>query len=465
MFRTIRKILRGLCFLLLLFVAELVIQDQRQERRAQGIEAVSSVSQEERLVRIAPIPEIVPVREQVLLPDAYDYRQEGRLPMVKDQKDQNNCWAFAGISALESSLMPEEKLVFSTDHVTYQNSYAMDEENGGAYIMAVSYLTAWQGPVLEEQDPSGDGESQDDLSAVKQVLDVRLLDYKDYKAIKQTVFLHGGVESSIYMDFTELDGSSPSYNSDTYSYCYAGETEPNHDVLIIGWDDHYPAENFKEPPQGDGAFLCLNSWGTEFADGGVFYVSYFDSSIGNSNTAYTRVEDVGYFDDVYQSDLCGWTGQLGYNAEDGWFANVFTARQAETLEAVGFYTTGMESTYEIYLVPEFTDAFSLNERIFVANGYLQYAGYHTVELPEELYWKTLAALHLKAGQKFAFVVHLTTKDAIYPIAVEYAKDKDQLKAVTIEDGESYISSMGTIWSNTETECDSNICLKAYVNRK
>ena len=88
-----------------------------------------------------------------------------------------------------------------------------------------------------------------------------------------------------------------------------------------------------------------------------------------------------------------------------------------------------------------------------------------MELPEELYWKTLAALHLKAGQKFAFVVHLTTKDAIYPIAVEYAKDKDQLKAVTIEDGEIYISSMCTIWSNKETECDSNICLKAYVNHK
>ena len=464
MFRAFRNLIRGLLIFLLLLVAEIAIQNWWQEAQFREMETVSAVSREERLARIEPIPEIIPERESVQLPAAYDYRLEGRAPVVKDQEALNNCWAFAGTSALESALQPEEETVFSTDHMTYGNSYSVSPEDGGAYMMAVSYLTAWKGPVLEAQDPSGDDQSPENLTVAKQVLDVRLLDYKDYTSIKQTVLLYGGVESSIYMDFTELDGSSVSYEPDTYSYCYTGETEPNHDVVIIGWDDAYPAERFKEKPRGDGAFLCQNSWGQEFADSGVFYVSYYDSNIGGNNTAYTRIEEAGYFDDLYQSDLCGWTGQLGYSTEEGWFANVFTARQSEVLEAVGFYTTGMESSYEIYLVPEFVDSFSLNDRIFLANGYLQYAGYHTVEFSEALSEKALAARRLEEGQKFAIVVYLTTKDAIYPIAVEYAREDDQLAAVTIEDGESYISDQGKLWSNTETECESNVCLKAYVNR-
>ena len=321
--------------------------------------------------------------------------------------------------------------------------------------MAVSYLISWKGPVTEEA-------SLQDGGSAKQVLDVRMPDYKDYTAIKQTVFLYGGVESSIYMDFLEQEAESASYNPATFSYCYSGETEPNHDVVIIGWDDAYPAKNFKGMVPGDGAFLCLNSWGKEFGEDGVFYVSYYDSNIGGSNTAYIRVENAGYFDDLYQSDLCGWTGQLGYATEEGWFANVFTAGKGAKLEAVGFFTTGMESTYEIYLVPEFINAFSLNDRVFITNGYLQYAGYHTIEFSENLTAKAMEQLNLKDGQRFAVVVHIKTENAGYPIAVEYAKE-GQLGAVVLEDGESYISDHGKLWSNAETDCKSNVCLKAYVN--
>lgn len=456
MLKVMKKLVRGMLLLLLLLFAEIGIQSRRQEEQAGNIQITAENEADERLIRIPAIPEIVQEREDVQLPTAYDCRQENRAPLVKDQKEMNNCWAYAGTSALESALLPEETAVFSADHMTYWNSYAFAPEEGGAYVMAVSYLTSWQGPVLETEDPSGDGQSPDGLTADKQVLDVRFLDYKDYTSIKQTVLLYGGVESSIYMDFTEEDGSSPSYEPSTYSYCYSGETEPNHDVVIIGWDDEYPAEQFKESPQGDGAFLCQNSWGTEFGDGGIFYVSYYDSNIGGSNTAYTRIEDAGYFDALYQSDLCGFTGQVGYNTEEGWFANIFTAEKEEALKAAGFYTTGMESTYEIYWVPEFADSFSLNDRIFVTNGYLQYAGYHTVEFPEELV--------LEEGQRFALVVHLTTKDAMYPIAVEYEQDKEQMASVTILDGESYISDKGKLWSHTETDCESNVCLKAYINR-
>ncbi len=454
--KVVRKILAGLILLFLLIVIEGKVREQKLGELMEWKTAVSVEREEERLLRIPPIPEIVPVRETAELPAFYDYREEGRAPQIKNQERLNNCWAFAGTSALESTLLPKDAEQFSTDHMTNCNSYALDEEAGGAYVMAVAYLAAWQGPVLEKDDPSGDGESPQGLSAVKQVLEVRTFDYKDYDAIKQAVLLHGGVESSIYMDFEASDGSSASYDGTSFSYCYHGETEPNHDVVIIGWDDGYPAENFKEPPKGDGAFICQNSWGEQFGDKGIFYVSYYDSNIGGSTTAYIRIEEAGYFDHLYQSDLCGWTGQVGYNTEEGWFANVYTAEEAECLAGVGFYTTGPESTYEVYLAPDFSEEGSLNERKFLANGYLQYAGYHTIEFAEEI--------PLEEGQRFALIVHITTENASYPIAVEYAQDGEYGEMIALEDGEGYISDKGSRWTNTETDCESNVCLKAYSNR-
>ena len=65
------------------------------------------------------------------------------------------------------------------------------------------------------------------------------------------------------------------YRKETGAYWYNGDEKPNHDVVIIGWDDHYSRDNFNQPPEGDGAFICANSWGGEFGDDGYFYVSYY----------------------------------------------------------------------------------------------------------------------------------------------------------------------------------------------
>lgn len=110
---------------------------------------------------------------------------------------------------------------------------------------------------------------------------------KDYEAIKQTVYLYGGVESSLYMDFDDPTQDSAYYSREYSSYGYTGEEAANHDVVIIGWDDDYPAENFTRAVAGDGAFICQNSWGESFGEDGIFYVSYYDTNIGNDNVAYT----------------------------------------------------------------------------------------------------------------------------------------------------------------------------------
>lgn len=59
--------------------------------------------------------------------------------------------------------------------------------------------------------------------------------------------------------------SSKKYMSDKWAHYTWQPEECNHSVTIIGWDDNYPKENFLggHQPEGNGAFLIKNSWGSE----------------------------------------------------------------------------------------------------------------------------------------------------------------------------------------------------------
>lgn len=452
-----KKLGRKLILLALAIGCFLVVQDmdiRPTEEPISGAALVESML-EERAGRTAENLAITREKEEAELPGHYDYREEGRSIPVRDQGQHGTCWAFASLTALETSLMPEKQYDFSRDHLNYHNHFKMGTEEGGSYIMSVAYLTSWAGPVLEEDDPYGDGLSPEKLPAVCHVQQVRMPEAKDYQAIKQTVYLYGGVESSLYMDFTDPTQESAYYNKTHASYGYTGQEAPNHDVVIIGWDDDYPAEYFSKAVTGNGAFICQNSWGSSFGDGGVFYVSYYDTNIGNDNVAYTVVEDAENYDVLYQSDLCGWCGQIGYDAEKASFANVYEASGRQTLRAVGFYATGPDTEYRIGLVPEFTDESELGEAEILQSGYLQYTGYYTIELQKPL--------TVEEGSRFAVVVQITTPSARYPIAVEYSSNELQ-DAVDLSDGEGYISADGYLyWERVETSQKSNLCLKVYAD--
>ena len=273
-------------------------------------------------------------------PARYDSRDYGRAPDVRNQGSLGTCWAVAAVSALEASLLPEEHLRFSADHLSLQNGYAKSQDDGGAYTMTMAYLTAWKGPVLAEEDPYGDGYSPEGLSPRKHVQEIQIL--RDRASIKEAVQAHGAVQTSLYMD-VQSDYSSVYYNERTASYCYPKEEAPNHDILIIGWDDNFPASGFTYNVKGNGAYICQNSWGTSYGENGIFYVSYEDPNIEGYALAYSRVEEPDNYDSVYQSDLLGWVGQLGYGTDSCYFANVYTSRGAEELKAVGFYAVGAVS--------------------------------------------------------------------------------------------------------------------------
>lgn len=391
-----------------------------------------------------------------IIPTRYDLRERQRVPRVRNQGSYGTCWAFAALGALESSLLPEEGVQYSADHMTLTNGFNLTQDDGGEYTMAMAYLASWKGPVYEEDDPYGDNETNELLPPVKHVQEMQILDGKDYEKIKESVFKYGAVQTSIYNALRSSQSKSPYYNERTGAYCYIGTEKPNHDVTIIGWDDSYPKENFSVDLEGDGAFICQNSWGEEFGEDGIFYISYYDTNIGTHNVVYTRVDETDNYDHIYQSDLCGWVGQLGYNKESIYGANVYTAAQAEKLVAASFYATGKDTQYELYVVRNFQNEESLGERIPVASGKLSNAGYYTIDFNQ--------GIPVEAGEQYAIVLHIITPGSVHPMAIEYKADK-ATASVILDDGESYISTNGRSWENADKVEESNLCIKVFSNNQ
>lgn len=390
------------------------------------------------------------------LPYYYDLRKQARTSKIEDQGKYGTCWAFATLTALESSLLPEQPMEFAADHITLCNGYGRGLDDGGEYGMSMAYLASWQGPVLEKDDPYGDGITNCNLKEVKHVQEMQVMESGDLQKIKEAVFKYGGVQTSIYTTLVNSESTSEYYNKSRHAYCYQGSEKPNHDVVIIGWDDSFSKENFTTPPEEDGAFICQNSWGTEFGEGGVFYISYYDSNIGIHNVVYTRIDDVDNYDKIYQSDLCGWVGQVGYERESIYGANVFTAEAPEVLQAAGFYATGKDTSYDMYVVKNFVDMESLDaeNRIKVASGKLTNAGYYTIDFDREI--------SLETGERFAIIIFIRTPGAVHPMAVECVGGA-LTEEIDLDDGEGYISIRGSQWQRVEEQAQSNLCIKGYTS--
>jgi hypothetical protein len=244
------------------------------------------------------------------------------------------------------------------------------------------------------------------------------------------------------------------YDEENHSYFNPNPDSANHAVLLVGWDDEFPVEKFNGldsgKPENPGAWLYQNSWGTEWGEGGYFWISYEDKSL-HDGVAYIAERSDNYVHN-YGYDELGWCASVGENGA-GWMGNVFQAEGSESLKAVAFYTTDNNAEYEISI---YTDLKAPNNP---ASGVLQakkqgsesYAGYHTVKLD--------TGVPLKKGSHFAVVVKAVTPGYNFPLALENQLEGYSDGAVS-NAGESFYSSDGASWRDIVN--DGNFCVKAFT---
>lgn len=308
------------------------------------------------------------------LPESFDLRDvegENYVTSVKNQGSSGLCWAYASLGACESTILKngytiEDDWLDSNGELTFSVGslawYAYTNRNipgssiqgdyitlsgkgynGGNAAIACYALASGENLQLEQNAPlsrwsKGYSEYQRFVSYYR-VANSDLIYAQDdttVDTVKSWLMDTGAVMGSFYSKSTFYDnGNSSAYYQTKYS-----SKSANHAILIVGWDDNYAAENFSPScrPSSDGAWLVRNSWGSDGAYGGYFWMSYEEPSL--CELARFQVEERADNETLYQYD--GAVSLTGTKAK--YLANVYTAEKDGTITEVMIPNLSMNSS-------------------------------------------------------------------------------------------------------------------------
>ena len=430
------------------------------------------------------------------------YLTSGRGPVLENEMKFENNLNKVSLSTLQDK-NPTTKV---EDYVKFPNMYKY-QTNGITYVWDKSTTMYTPSQVMENR-----------------------------QNIKEHILKYGGVASKIYRadnyfkyryktQFNVLgsykvrhyQGGGSSYTTthyyyyDIYSaapgglayYCNNKDVTPNHDVVLIGWDDNYDNAVTGAPQKG--AYIAVDAdyfykvWYTDTLEGknpsGYGTNSNAEKKTTNTNYYYIAYDDfyvesnvygigqLGYvnYDYIYQYDQLGLSTSIAgnYYGMEVYGANVFTRNvdYAQKINEISVANTE-SMQYEVYINPKDGDL-TQDKLIKVATTDVLSAGYHTIKWDEPL------AL---TGSRFAVVVKyisptdelsLQRKEArigvqsptekYYEIngssVTEKTRNIEYWQNASSAPMRSYISDTGDDWTDLYDGANTknmSICIKAFV---
>lgn len=425
---------------------------------------------------------------QAVYPASYDARTTTNTS-VKDQSSLGTCWSFAGNAVLEAYIKKTSggitEMDFSEQHMRYAlstdggNSYGANRTNGGggnAWIMGAYWTRqALAGPVLETDMPYNTSTTQLTPSEysgkarqgiVTNMVYFPNLEYPTtpgsestgaYKnLLKQVITDYGAVQVGYQSDQTTSVGTSAGYKtlSDTMKTYMISHSGTNHAVTLVGWDDNYPKENFNGAPEGNGAWLVKNSWGSSWSKGGYFWMSYYSSIY---NACAVAGYQQGFSGAVYDYTPLGSNGGgVRYTgANTIYYANIFDCSDAGVaLNKINVYNADPNVTYSVHVgvydTATKTDSFMLTDTkssAAKASGTWTYEGYQTVDV---------GSIPLGIDKTFVVMVKASHASAAQSPYAPYEM------MASSKPGQSYYSSSGSSWTDMNTK-GSNFPIRAIVS--
>jgi len=399
------------------------------------------------------------------LPGTFDWRDQGKVTPVKDQRPCGTCWIFGTTSALESAVLigdntaydfSEQSVALCVDRSWVYLYDDSDEpcgiSHGGGNSLMATEVFIKKGAVLESCDPYNSSGLQcdgaclcDNCTPVKIVDGYRLVtnNQSQTSLIKEAVYNHGPVTMAFYYAPYFHEYTIPIYGA---VYDCATCTDANHLVSVVGWDDSVP--HFETP--GTGAWLVKNSWGAGWENSGYLWLAYNSSCIGE--VAYLEYKNYDPYEKLYYWDEAGFVDDYGYETPSAWMASIFTSTQIGNLTDVDFWATSDNAQYEIYVCLDGDISNGLQNQVASQSGTCQESGYYSIPLTSPVL--------LTCGQPFAIAVRMTTPGYDSPLPVEEA-----IRGAVepeIQDGVSYARhGDADVWEDLATD-GCNACLRVRV---
>jgi len=378
-------------------------------------------------------------------PAQFDWRNPpNRVTSVKDQGACGACYAFAGIANVESKILIDTNTTPPGPDYSENNAksctwraindwigpgpYQWGDCNGGNYYILAS-LFSQKGIVDETADPYVPANTTCNSSCPynKTLLDWRIISTNsvpDTTLLKTYIYNYGPVYTTIFVgdNYTIPWRNEFAAYSGTYTLYYPSTYDPNHAVLIVGWDDTLVHAG------GQGAWIVKNSWGLGWGAVGYFTIAYGSASIGMWSSFMYDWQDYDNNGSImYYDDDC-WNWQRGYGNTTGWGLCNFTPTNNTYATRVEFWTVEATTDIDIYIYDDFnTTTLSLsNELVNQTNYNFTEAGYHSVPLD--------SPLPLTAGDPVIVVVKFTDFSYGWPVPVDQYGPR--------ETGRTYMSPSG-----------------------
>jgi len=335
--------------------------------------------------------------ELASLPTSWDWREQDAVTHVQDQGACGACYAFSTLASFESQLLiaGEGSYDLSEMHAAHCCYEALHTSNAGGCeggnIWMVTNLYSAQGAALEACDPwdAGDETCKGSCPLTKTVTDMWVLagsSVPPTETLKSWLRNYGplyvAMDAGGYdawgIEFSSYDGSYTLYNTDN--------DDPNHAVLLVGWDDSLPHDG------GWGGWIVKNSWGTEWggtcghgSEGGYFTIAYGSAAIGTAASLIVGWQDYDPTGAVLQHDEGGaqtWVRCSG--TTQPWGLVRLTPTEDGCATGVEIWTSDATTDVDLYIYDNF-DGDRLSGLLWSSeDNTFDYPGYHSIAIDPPL---------------------------------------------------------------------------------
>jgi len=413
---------------------------------------------------------------------------------VRDQNPYNNCWTFATMASLESTLnlklqaanmapiarLSERYLSWLTTEKPLNGegdgfvfySQTAPYQFGGRTYTPISVLLRY-GVAYNSEWPFTDNHSSKSTMAGVNLVHGRgaavhdvygiIPDYDALIKLKDNIAYYKELikEKGILFIGYYAEGGKDNVN------IYHASGTPNHAVSLVGWDDSHTMMDSSGKVH-TGAWLMRNSWGTgtqhyPIGENGYFYIAYDDTTamlggVFNAETDWGRYTAVNTVAPAGMEGYVEGSSAIFKPVTTYKTADKLTSGASQLLKAVGIYVPADDMSYKVEVslkgdTPANTQTIYTQSGTFGQDGTARYKGYRTVDFAKYIY--------LPNAQNYIITVTLTGQDGVtYNVPLAGMENEDM---ATLANGVSFLydAASGT-WVDTKNEQEKHGCINIAI---